>query len=236
LENNYAELRYWGDRPANYERQVLPLQAIEDLIGQSELDYYVLRPDLLAIGKRLFLWLDGNGRWLSRAINECAQEGIVLAISAEAKLSYLPWEVLHDGTQFLIERDYPLVVPLRWINQPFTVRSPQPRPLQVLFMATSPENVQPVLDFEAEEASILRVTQDLPLTLRVEESGCVPELGKFWKRYPDNTFDVFHLTGHASVQSQPPYTPYFITESLTGERQETTASQLQQVFRSDAPT
>jgi GTPase SAR1 family protein len=235
LENNHAELRYWGDRPARYEQQVLPLQTIVDLIEQSELDYYVLRPDLQAMGKRLFLWLDGAGRWLSRVINECATEGIVLAIAAEAKLSHLPWETLHDGNGFLVERDYPLVVPVRWLNQPAPALLPQPRPLQVLFMATSPENVQPVLDFEAEEASILRVTQDLPLTLRVEESGCVPELEKLWRRYADNTFDVFHLTGHASVQSRPPYSPYFITESLTGERQETTVAELQQVFQVRRP-
>ncbi|MEP0914159.1 tetratricopeptide repeat protein, partial [Leptolyngbya sp. GB1-A1] len=235
LDNNHVELRYWSDRPANYERQVLPLQTIEDLIEQSEQDYYVLRPDLSAMGKRLFLWLDGAGRWLSRAINECAAEGIVLAIAAEAKLSHLPWETLHDGNGFLIERDYPLVVPIRWLNQPAPDRPPQPRPLQILFMATSPENVQPVLNFEQEEASILRVTRDLPLTLRVEESGCVPELEKLWRRYPDNTFDVFHLTGHASVQSQPPYSPYFITESLTGERQETTVAELQKVFQVRRP-
>src|SRR6478672_11732313 len=235
LENNYAELRYWRDRLEDYERQVLPLQAIEDLIEQSELHYYVLRPDLSLIGKRLFLWLDGDGRWLSRAINECAEEGVVLAIAAEAKLSYLPWEVLHDGTVFLVERNYPLVVPVRWVNQPFLERPPQPRPLQILFMATSPENVQPVLDFEQEEASILRVTQDLPLTLRVEESGCVPELSKLWMRYPDNTFDVFHLTGHASVQSQKPYIPYFITESLTGEKRQTTAPELLKVFQVRRP-
>ncbi len=235
LETNYAELRYWRDRPENYEQQQFPLQAIEDLIEQSELDYDVLRPNLQKMGMRLFLWLDGDGRWLSRAIEECPEEGLVLAIEAEARLSHLPWEVLHDGTQFLMEREYPLVVPVRWINQPFPERPPQPKSLHILFMATSPENVQPVLNFEQEEASILRVTQDLPLTLRVEESGCVAELGKLWMRYPENTFDVFHLTGHASVQSQSPYTPYFITESLTGEQQETTASELLKVFQVRRP-
>jgi len=234
LETNYAELRYWGEHPANYERQVLPLQAIEDLIGESELNN-VLRPNVQGIGKRLFRWLDGDGRWLSRAINECSEEGIVLAITAEAKLSHLPWEVLHDGNTFLMERDYPLVVLVRWFDQPFRELSPQQKSLHILFMATSPENVQPVLNFEQEEADILRVTQNLPLTLRVEESGCVSELEKLWMRYPDKTFDVFHLTGHASVQSQPPYTPYFITESLTGERQDTTASDLMKVFQVRRP-
>ena len=235
LEKNYAELRYWGDHPATYERQVLPLQAIADLIEQSEQDYYVLRPDIKRMGQRLFLWLDGDGRWLSRAINECAAEGMVLAIAAEAQLSHLPWEGLHDETGFLVARGYPLVVPVRWVEQPVPKLTPQAKSLQLLFMATSPEHVRPSLDFEQEEASILRVTQQLPLTLRVEESGCVPELGKLWMRYPEHTFDVFHLTGHAAVQSQAPYTPYFITESLTGAAQETTAADLLKVFQTRRP-
>ena len=49
--------------------------------------------------------------------------------------------------------------------------------LQVVFMASSPEDEEPVLDFEAEEARILRIAEELPLNLRVEESGFVKELG-----------------------------------------------------------
>ena len=150
---------------------MLSLSAIAKLLEQSELDYYVLRPDLAKMGQELFVWLDGYGRWLSRAIDECVQEGIVLAIAAEARLANLPWEVLHDGQSFLIERETPLVVPVRWLDKAVEMKPVQQRSLQILFMATSPEGVEPVLDFEQEEASILRVTQDLPLSLRVEESG-----------------------------------------------------------------
>jgi hypothetical protein len=51
------------------------------------------------------------------------------------------------------------------------------RALQVLFMATSPLNISPVLDFEAEEARILEATARQPLALTVQESGCLSELG-----------------------------------------------------------
>ncbi|MHC5722390.1 MAG: hypothetical protein ACYTX0_62865, partial [Nostoc sp.] len=54
---------------------------------------------------------------------------------------------------------------------------PENRALQVLFMATSPLNVEPVLDFEAEEARIREATARQPLALTVEESGCLSELG-----------------------------------------------------------
>ncbi|MEA5628134.1 tetratricopeptide repeat protein [Nostoc sp. UHCC 0251] len=64
----------------------------------------------------------------------------------------------------------------------------------------------------------------------MEESGCVSELGKVWSRYL-NDFDVFHLTGHASIKDEAPYTPYFITETEIGERHETTAAELAEVFR-----
>ena len=77
LELERVELRYWRSRSSQYERQVLSLSAIAKLLEQSELDYYVLRLDLAKMGQELFVWLDGYGRWLSRAIDECVQEGIV---------------------------------------------------------------------------------------------------------------------------------------------------------------
>jgi CHAT domain-containing protein len=235
LNDRQVELRYWRDRPSAYEQKILAITEISDLIGQSELDYYVLRPNLVSMGQRLFNWLDGEGRWLSRAIQDCAAEGLVLAIAPDAKLAHLPWEIMHDDTEFLVQKPYPLVMPLRWLDQPFQDRSPQERPLQVLFMAASPENVEPVLRFEEEEAAILSITKDLPLTLRVEESGCVEELRKLWQRYKEDTFDVFHLTGHADHQRTPPYAPFFITESLTGDRQDITAEDLLQVFQVRRP-
>nr|WP_242063247.1 tetratricopeptide repeat protein [Nostoc sp. FACHB-892] len=117
-------------------------------------------------------------------------------------------------------------------------------------MATDPEDVEPKLEFEQEEARILADTRDFAVDLRVEESGCVSELGKVWSRY-FNDFDVFHLTGHASItppeaEKNPtpnpspqarrgaglePNTPYFITETEIGDRHETTAAELADVFR-----
>jgi tetratricopeptide (TPR) repeat protein len=235
LNSQQIELRYWQGQRSAYEQKILAISEIEDLIGQSELDYYVLRPRLTALGQRLYDWLDGEGRWLSRAIQNCGSEGFTLAIAVEGKLAHLPWEVMHDGTGFVIEKPYPLVVPVRWVDQPTKPRSPQNRPLQILFMASSPESVQPVLNFEAEETEILRITGDLPLTLRVEESGCVAELNNLWRRYPEGTYDIFHLTGHADLQREAPHAPFFITEALTGERQDTFAPDLQKVFQTRPP-
>jgi tetratricopeptide (TPR) repeat protein len=225
-----VELRYWLPQIKHYESRRLKLAEIADLLQQGERDYYKLLPNLPGIGQQLFFWLDGDGRWLSRGIANCRGEGLVIAIDTDKKLAHLPWEVLHDGEDFLVKRVNPVVLPLRWIEketEPFSVEA---RQLRVLFMATDPEDVQPKLEFEQEEARILADTRDFAVDLRVEESGCVSELGKVWSRYLDG-FDVFHLTGHASIKDEAPYTPYFITETEIGDRHETTAAELAEVFR-----
>ncbi|MEH2310959.1 MAG: tetratricopeptide repeat protein [Nostoc sp.] len=225
-----VELRYWLPENNHYESRRLKLAEIANFLKQGERDYYNLLPYLPRIGQQLFFWLDGDGRWLSRGIADCRGEGLVIAIDTDKKLAHLPWEVLHDGEDFLVKRVNPVVLPLRWIEketEPFSVEA---RQLRVLFMATDPEDVQPKLEFEQEEARILADTRDFAVDLRVEESGCVSELGKVWSRYLDD-FDVFHLTGHASIKDEAPYTPYFITETEIGDRHETTAAELAEVFR-----
>jgi tetratricopeptide (TPR) repeat protein len=225
-----VELRYWLPQKNHYESRRLKLAEIADLLKQGERDYYKLLPNLPGIGQQLFFWLDGDGRWLSRGIANCRGEGLVIAIDTDQKLAHLPWEVLHDGEDFLVKRVNPVVLPLRWIEKETAGFSVEARQLRVLFMATDPEDVEPKLEFEQEEARILADTRDFAVDLRVEESGCVSELGKVWSRY-FHDFDVFHLTGHASIKDAAPYTPYFITETEIGERHETTAVELAEVFR-----
>ncbi|MGJ5672180.1 MAG: tetratricopeptide repeat protein [Nostochopsis sp.] len=225
-----VELRYWLPQQKHYESRRLKLAEIADFLQQGERDYYKLLPNLPGIGKQLFFWLDGDGRWLSRGIADCGDDLLVIAIDTDKKLAHLPWEVLHDGKDFLVKRVNPVVLPLRWIEKETEAFSVEARQLRVLFMATDPEDVQPKLEFEQEEARILADTRDFAVDLRVEESGCVSELGKVWSRYLDD-FDVFHLTGHASIKDEAPYTPYFITETEIGERHETTAAELAEVFR-----
>lgn len=232
LEKQFVELRYALEHPARYETQHLDVSSIENLIQKAKGSYYMLMPDLKGIGSQLFYWLDGNGRWLSRAINNCTEEGLILALDVRERLGHLPWETLHDGEQFLIERVNPVVVPVRWVDRPVQDSGDaQQRPLRILFMASSPENVEPPLDFEQEEAQILTQTRDIPLDLRVEESGCITELGKLWGRYRE-PFDVFHLTGHASIKDEQ---PFFLTETETGELYPADASEIASALRFRIP-
>ncbi|MEO0804069.1 MAG: CHAT domain-containing protein, partial [Cyanobacteria bacterium J06642_2] len=230
-DNDLVELRYWreGEFKGNYKEQTLDLNEIQQLLDDSERDYYVLRPNLKDMGQVLFQWLDGSGRWLDGVLRTCPPQGLVLAIDASERLANLPWEVLHDGNGFLVDR---FVVPVRWVDETPGTLSVRESGLQVLFMATSPEGVKPVLDFEREEAQILDITKNLPLQLRVEESGCVKLLGTFWRRFAAETFDIFHLTGHGDIHNGQ---PIFVTESDTGERLDVGVSDLVGAFQRRFP-
>jgi CHAT domain-containing protein len=217
--DNYAELRYFFDNPNQYQRRSLPLLEIADLIQLAEQDYYVrLAVDYAITGRKLYDWLDGSDRFLSRAMQQHPGESFVLAIDAAESLAHLPWEVLHDGNSFLVAR-MPAVVPVRWVSsdtKKLTLEGePANRALNVLFMATSPLGVEPVLDFEAEEGRILEATARQPLALVVEESGCLTELGYLIDDYGKGYFDVVHLTGHATIT--PNGEPRFYTETETGD-------------------
>ncbi|HEY9798750.1 MAG TPA: tetratricopeptide repeat protein [Leptolyngbyaceae cyanobacterium] len=236
VAENFVELRYFVDNPNEYEKRSLSLLEIADLIKLAERDYYVsaFAEDYTVTGRRLYKWLDGSDRHLQPLLDKYRREGIVLAISATEKLAHLPWEVLHDGVGFLVQRG---VVPVRWVADS-SVRKltidgePENRALQVLFMATSPLNVSPVLDFEGEEARILAATARQPLALTVEESGCLSELGYLVDSYDKDYFDVLHLTGHATLQDGQ---PRFITETPTGEAEYASAEDIAQELQFRLP-
>jgi len=217
VAGNYVELRYFTDNYNKYERRTLPLSEITDLIELAERDYYVssFAEDYAVTGLRLYNWLDGTDRWLQKLINQYQRQGIILAIATAEKLAHLPWEVLHNGKTFLVQQS---IVPVRWVSsdsvKTLSVETnPENRALQVLFMATSPQGVEPILDFEAEEARILEATGRQPLALTVEESGCLSELGYLVADYGKDYFDIFHITGHATITNGQ---PEFITETETG--------------------
>jgi len=226
--NDYAEFRYFWDNPNEYQSHQLPLAEIADLIGRAETDYYTRLPEEFAkTGQALYNWLDGSKRNLQRAIDQHKRQGIVLAIAASQRLAHLPWEVLHDGRGFLVERR-PAIIPVRWVKdeneRQLTIEEqPENRALNLLFMATSPLGIEPELDFEAEEAQILTATKRKPLSLTVEESGCLEELGHLVEDYEEGHFDVIHLTGHATFRDNQ---PCFITETEYGEPEYSSAEDI----------
>ncbi|MDM8536250.1 tetratricopeptide repeat protein [Desulfobacterales bacterium HSG17] len=216
LNDELADLRCFTDNPNDFAKRSLEFADIENLIADAEAGYYTLLPeDYVQTGQKLYQWLDGAERFLAQALKNCLPaDTVVLAVEAEGRLAHLPWEVLHDGKSFLVQQINPYIVPVRWQDKKSPDYEPENRPLRVLFMACSPLDVKPVLDFEQEEGLILDATQRQPLVLSVEESGDLDELENLVASYEPGWFDVFHLTGHANLGDKG---GYFITETETGE-------------------
>ena len=254
------------DLRCDYGSRRLDKTELAALIDSCEQNYYPQQRDhlpyLTQLGRQLYQWLDGKEGWLRRALDEANEQTINLDLiqTSEAQglnpetervalgLAHLPWELLHDGAGFLIERQNLSVLPVRSVQQRQTqVIGVQNRSLRLLFMATSPEGIKPILDFEREEANILQATKEQPLALIVEESGSVAELTNLVKSYPEDYFDVFHLTGHGVIYTQnysfllpkgstlPDNTPCFITEDEVGNVQLTTVNDLAKAFRGRWP-
>ncbi|MBD2200676.1 MULTISPECIES: CHAT domain-containing protein [Calothrix] len=215
---DYVSLRYFWDKPADYKEHRLPLAEIKKLSDKAETDYYTRLPvDYATTGQALYNWLDKSDRILANALKEPHHQGLIIAIATDKGLAHLPWELLHDGHSFLVEKTPP-IIPVRWVSNGkaiTTANSPQNRPLNVLFMATSPLEVEPELDYEAEEGKILQATARTPIDLRVEESGCLTELSYVVREYETGYFDIFHLTGHATHEYGQ---PCFRTEDEYGNR------------------
>jgi len=206
--------------------------------AQADDDHWTPRfPQLTALGRSLFDWLDGPQGWLRSGLAN-GETTVLLDLAAplEAtdlnpateslvrKLAHLPWELLHDGKAFLAERG---IQPIRLMRSRTTDSQPANRPLRLLFMATSPEDVQPVLDYEREEGTILEATRQQPIDLVVEESGSVSQLKNLVDSFDDDHFDIFHITGHGTIEED---TPQFVTEDEQGAAQFTTAEQLADAF------
>ncbi|MEA5469556.1 GUN4 domain-containing protein [Spirulina sp. 06S082] len=231
-----AEFRFFWDNPNDYQTGILSLADIASLNDRADTDYYTRIPvDYAQTGQLLFNWLDGSDRLFSRALTQCSRgEQTVLAIATSGRLANLPWELLHDGTEFLIQRD---IVPVRWLTEDkecLTVRDePKNRFLNVLFMATSPHGVKPELDFEAEEGRIITATQrKRSLCLTVEESGNLEELRHLVEDYERDYFDVVHLTGHADIDAG---TPYFLTETEFGDRRNSSGGDIARSLQKSKP-
>ena len=177
------------------------------------------------IGKILFDIVNGNNR-LKNAVKEADAYGepLQLYIQRINPVPDLPFELLYDS-QFLVPLKVHVIRHVSDYGYKKEVH-PAPRPLRVLFMACSPQDIQPVLDFEKEEESILGVTKDLPVDMDVEETGSLQGLHKCLET---NEYDVIHVTGHANIKDG---VPYFCMENEEGFLEEVTPSQLQEILNS----
>ena len=228
--SDYSEFRLSGGK--ELRTRGLNREAIEDLIEVVERTYaedsvaqrVFGSSQLRELGEKLLNFLDGEERWFGQALAD--PRGATLRITAEQRLRHLPWElVVADGSFLAVSEGTPLL-PVRSASSIATlgaVVTAHNRPLRVLFMATSPEGVEPVLSYEAEEAGILAATADTGTELVVEESGTLEGLRFTAESYGAGYFDVLHLSGHATVHEGQ---PKFLVENELGGLVLATADQI----------
>lgn len=233
--SDYCELRLstGADPP---KTRGLDKAAIDDLIALVERDYsqhavaqkVFGSPQLRDLATKLFAFLDGDERWLTQILDHPA--GAILRVTAAERLRHLPWELLFRDGSYLTAAIHAPLLPVRAIgtNTAFTAATPANRPLRVLFMATSPEGVEPVLNYEAEEAAILAATSRTGTDLVVEESGTLEGLRYLSLDYGDGYFDVLHLSGHATISATGQ--PTFLVENEFGGLAYATADQIAQAI------
>ncbi len=184
------------------------------------------------VGEQLFAILNGDTHAVVRSLKEADDHGeqLRMIVSGEGPASDLPFELLYHDSFIVPSRAYlTRQVSDRGRKRTRTPRSDN-RPLKILFMACSPTDAYPVLEYEKEEETIFEVTDDLPVELHIEDTGSLEGLGE---QLAVNEYDVVHITGHADIDDEGD--PFFWMEDEGGLSVQITPSQLWEKLRLNLP-
>ena len=205
----------------NADSRYLRRSAIAELIdvaaavhrGNSRDATAVGSTDLVALGNRLYEFLDGDEGWLGRIRSQ--SDGVALRIDADERLRRLPWELIAEHhSHLVVDVDRPLL-PIRVVGTRTVERAPEPanRPLRLQLMVAAPQGVRPALDFEREEGMILDAMDGTGIELTIEESGTLEGLRFQTDSFGPGHFDVLHLIGHSDIHNGK---PVFVVEDELG--------------------
>jgi len=220
-------LQFQGQDNKLIHERPLDRETIDQFSRDVEGEYRKVAPSLSRLGRLLYEWVDDpTQRWLARIVND--PEGLAIHIDVEERLRHLPWELLSSGDSYLGADSLRPFTPVRRVTGNTVSTEIANRPLRVLFMATSPEDVRPVLNFEAEEGMILHATRNQGIELIVEESGTLEGLQFMAESFERGYFDIFHLSGHADVTKDG---PRFIMENDLGLHQDAPAQEIARAFQ-----
>lgn len=161
---------------------------------------------LLAVGRELYQWLDGDLGQLTGLLDE-ASAPLVFEVRAPARPSAAAWALLRapyellaaPGGGFLAEAPELFAVARR-LGQPSPAQALDGYRLGVAFMASAPRG-QYELDFEAEEMAILNAVGETSLDLVVEDSGNPARLGRHLSEL--GGMPVVHLSCHGLHNWRP---------------------------------
>ncbi|MBF0556214.1 MAG: tetratricopeptide repeat protein [Nitrospirae bacterium] len=186
-----------------------------------------------AIGVELYDFINGDGKL--RSIIDDAQDKLAVLyvyVDVDSKLSHLPFELMNDGKRFLFIDDRRHLIRKVSDDGWFSNIKPESRVLKMVFMACSPTDLEPVLDYEQEEQTILRATENYSLDIRFEDSG---SLGGLKHTLIENKgCDILHITGHADIDDNRD--PVFYMEDETGLWATVTPDDLWEAIKDRQPT
>jgi tetratricopeptide (TPR) repeat protein len=225
-------LRFYGEDGRLIGDRPLSTAEVDRFVDEVEKSYGAVSPDLAALGRKLYAWLDGpTERWM--AVAREGPPGLAFHIDGSERLRHLPWELLADDGAFLCALPASPLTPVRRMPAAGRTAEVANRPLRLLLMACSPLDVEPVLEFEREEAMIFEATRKPAVELEVEESGSLQGLAERIESVGAGYFDVLHLSGHADVTAGG--TPRFLMENDTGGLQLADADALATAFAGSWP-
>lgn len=152
---------------------------------------------LVDCGTALYSFLDTPRGLLTarRRVVGGSWDSAVLSLATGERFAHLPWELLHDGTQFLVAGAVPVVV-VRSVARGGPARRPPTRPLRVLYMACSPVGQLPAIDYDAEHDVMMSLGRSYPLEPHVDDRGSLDGLADRLGEYEYGHFDVVHLSAH----------------------------------------
>ena len=118
-----------------------------------------------SLGKMLYSFLDGSNGTLSGIFTRAKTGGsdIKLFLTLPFSLTVLPFELIHNGREFLLLSNNPKVHLMYTVTEhnKYADHQPANRSLKILFMACSPLSLADryVLNFEKEEELIFTSTE-----------------------------------------------------------------------------
>ncbi|MBL9128327.1 MAG: CHAT domain-containing protein, partial [Verrucomicrobiales bacterium] len=167
------------------------------------------RPTMLALGREIHGWLDGGESILETLLERTDGTAMVVEFSigrdsGEDARAFLdaPWELVADEQGHWAVRDTVLWCPVRRVGTAQEPAPPSDFRLTAVFMAAAPQDLaaHQELDFEGEEAAVLRATEKSPVDLIVEESGMLDSLGACMAREKP---DLVHISCHGEANPEP---------------------------------
>jgi tetratricopeptide (TPR) repeat protein len=220
-----GSLRLVTDGTVVAERQLGP-DEVHDLVADVSAVYRQAAPDVRAIGRQLYDWLDraGDREFSRQLLTNAHGVGMALLVDVEEGLRNLPWELTASRGGLLADNGGPLFSPVRLVGERTAGPERANRPLRLLLMASAPSGSPVALDHERETAGIQVVTKGTGAEVVVEDRGSLGGLRERFLQYEPGWFDVLHLTGHADVH--PGLGPVFSLEDDGGKVDRVTPDQL----------